>query len=117
MGRLGKADSHMEVLSSGVEPKECRAGWGGEFPEGRSLKEGEKQNETKHVGRRWFLRTYNPACHQTGKIRAVKRIMMAVDEGMHACMLGHISLVQLFATLWAVAHQTTLYTGFSRQEY
>ena len=76
----------MEVLSSGAEPKECRAGWGGEFPEGRSLKEGEKQNETKHVGRRWFLRTYNPACHQTGKIRAVKRIMMAVDEGMHACM-------------------------------
>ena len=28
-----------------------------------------------------------------------------------------VSCVQLFATLWAVAHQTPLSVGFSRQEY
>ena len=33
------------------------------------------------------------------------------------CMLSHISHVQLFATLWAVAHQAPLSMGFSRQEY
>ena len=54
MGQLRKANHPMEVLSSGADPKECRAGWGGEFPEGRSLKEGE--NKTKHVGRRGFIR-------------------------------------------------------------
>ena len=28
-----------------------------------------------------------------------------------------LSCVQLFATLWTVAHQAPLYMGFSRQEY
>ena len=28
-----------------------------------------------------------------------------------------LSLVQLFATPWTVAHQASLYTGFPRQEY
>ena len=32
-------------------------------------------------------------------------------------MLSRFSRVQLFATLWAVAHQTPLSMGFSRQEY
>ena len=36
---------------------------------------------------------------------------------MHACMLSHFSRVQLFATLWTVAHQAPLFMGFSRQEY
>ena len=36
---------------------------------------------------------------------------------MHACMLSHSSRVQLFATLWTVAHQAPLSMGFSRQEY
>ena len=36
---------------------------------------------------------------------------------MHACMLSHFSRVQLFATLWTVAHQDPLSMGFSRQEY
>ena len=31
---------------------------------------------------------------------------------MHVCLL-----VQLFAILWAAAHQTPLSMGFSRQEY
>ena len=36
---------------------------------------------------------------------------------MHACMLSRFSRVQLYATLWTVAHQAPLSTGFSRQEY
>ena len=28
-----------------------------------------------------------------------------------------LNCVQLFATVWAVAHQAPLYMGFSRQEY
>ena len=32
-------------------------------------------------------------------------------------MLSHFSHVQLFATLWTVAHQASLSTGFPRQEY
>ena len=33
------------------------------------------------------------------------------------CMLRYFSCVQLFVTLWAVAHQAPLSMGFSRQEY
>ena len=33
------------------------------------------------------------------------------------CVLSHFSPVQLFATLWTVAHQAPLSIGFSRQEY
>ena len=36
---------------------------------------------------------------------------------MHVCMLSCFSHIQLFATLWTVAHQAPLSTGFSRQEY
>ena len=37
---------------------------------------------------------------------------------LHACMsLICFSCVQLFATLWSVAHQAPLSMGFSRQEY
>ena len=31
--------------------------------------------------------------------------------------LSHLSCVQLFATLWTVAHQALQSMGFSRQEY
>ena len=34
-----------------------------------------------------------------------------------ACILNHFGHVLLFATLWTVAHQTSLSMGFSRQEY
>ena len=34
-----------------------------------------------------------------------------------ACVLSHLSHVQLFATLWAVARQAHLSMGFSRQEH
>ena len=38
---------------------------------------------------------------------------------MHACVcvLSHFRRVQLFMTLWTVAHQVSLSVGFSRQEY
>ena len=32
-------------------------------------------------------------------------------------VLSHFSRVQLFATLWTIAHQAPLSMGFSRQEY
>ena len=36
---------------------------------------------------------------------------------LFACMLSHFSCVQVFATLWTVAHQAPPSMGFSRQEY
>ena len=36
---------------------------------------------------------------------------------LRACMLSHFSCVQLFVTLWTVAHQPPLSMRFSRQEY
>ena len=33
------------------------------------------------------------------------------------CVLSHFSRVQLFVTLWTIAHQAPLSVGFSRQEY
>ena len=35
----------------------------------------------------------------------------------YVCMLSRFSGVQLFVTLWTVAHQAPLSMGFSRQEY
>ena len=35
----------------------------------------------------------------------------------HTCVLSHFSCVQVFATLWTVAHQAPLSMGLSRQEY
>ena len=36
--------------------------------------------------------------------------------GFRACMLKQFSRVQLFVTLWTIAHQVPLSMGFSRQE-
>ena len=36
---------------------------------------------------------------------------------MYACVPSHFSYVQLFETLWTIAHQAPLSMGFSRQEY
>ena len=36
---------------------------------------------------------------------------------LSACMLSYFNHVQLFVTLWSVAHQAPLSKGFSRQEY
>ena len=35
----------------------------------------------------------------------------------YVCMLGHFSHVQLFVTLWTLAHQAPLSMGFTRQKY
>ena len=35
----------------------------------------------------------------------------------HSCMLSRFSHVQLFATVWTLAHQPPMSMGFSRQEY
>ena len=35
---------------------------------------------------------------------------------MRVCVLSHFNRVQLFATLWTVAHHTPLSMGFSRQK-
>ena len=36
---------------------------------------------------------------------------------VYVCVLSHFSHVQLFVTLWTVAHQVPLTMGFSSQEY
>ena len=36
---------------------------------------------------------------------------------MCACILSHLSHVQLFATLWTIVHQVPLSMGFSKWEY
>ena len=36
---------------------------------------------------------------------------------VYVCVLSYFSCVQLFVTLWTIAHQTPLAMGFSRQEY
>ena len=43
--------------------------------------------------------------------------MLQEVKGRFVCMLSHFSHVQLFVTLWTVAHQAPLSMGFSRQEY
>ena len=40
-----------------------------------------------------------------------------IPISLYECMLSHFSRVQLFATLWTVAHQVPLSVGFSRQGY
>ena len=43
--------------------------------------------------------------------------MYIICTCMYVCMLSRFSHVQIFATLWTVAHQAPLSKGFSRQEY
>ena len=42
---------------------------------------------------------------------------LRTSELEHACILSCFSCVQLFATLWAIAHQAPMSMGFSMQEY
>ena len=43
--------------------------------------------------------------------------MIMMQCSLCVCALSHFSRVQLFVTLWTVAHQTPLFVEFSRQEY
>ena len=53
-------------------------------------------------------------------IKSLGNAMLLLCFWNHLCahnpVLSHFSRVQLFATLWTVAHQAPLSTGFSRQE-
>ena len=42
---------------------------------------------------------------------------LSFPSPVHVCMLSDFSVVWLCATPWTAAHQTPLFTGFSRQEY
>ena len=54
-------------------------------------------------------------------IKSLGNAMLLLCFWSHLCahnpVLSHFSRVQLFATLWTVAHQAPLPMGFSRQEY
>ena len=60
----------------------------------------------------------SPSANQAKKTRMVFPlwILLLVCQ-VRACMLNSFSHVQLFGTLWTVAHQAPLSLGFSRQEY
>ena len=47
----------------------------------------------------------------------IKSLQKVGTEGTYACVLCHLSRVQLFATRWTIACQAPLSMGFSRQEY
>ena len=51
----------------------------------------------------------------SGNLHGYKTTISSTDT-IHACVLSHFSRVQLFATLWTIAHQTPLSMGFSGQE-
>ena len=42
--------------------------------------------------------------------------VLSKEPKSRVCVLSHFSRVQLFATLWIVAHQAPLSVGFSRQK-
>ena len=48
---------------------------------------------------------------------ALQGTLRQVETPYIVCMLSHFSCVQLFVTLWIVAHQALLSMGFSRQDY
>ena len=52
-----------------------------------------------------------------GDLKGRKRTDKWTPTMCCVCVLNHFSCVRLFATLWTVAHQGPLSTGFSRQEY
>ena len=52
-----------------------------------------------------------------GRSVLLSLLILLVFISMHECVISRLSCVQFFATLWTVAHQVPLTTGFSRQEY
>ena len=53
---------------------------------------------------------------QESQNNSVVCYISVLPSDLHACTLSHFSRVQLFATLWTIAHQTPLSMGFSGQE-
>ena len=64
---------------------------------------------------RWLTSVIWIPLHQTQE--NLQGVHKAGNTGEYACVHSHFSCVQLFATLWTVAHQAPLSMGFSRQEY
>ena len=50
-------------------------------------------------------------------INIILEVRASTYQFVCACVLSCFSCIQLFATLWSVAHQAPLFMGFSRQEY
>ena len=53
-----------------------------------------------------------------GRTTAIKHYIRSLTQAemvLRMCILSHFSRVQLFATLWTIAHQAPLSMGFSRQ--
>ena len=49
--------------------------------------------------------------------QVLRRVLCLLQFLVRVCVLSHFSRVQLFQTLWTVAHQAPLSRGFCRQEY
>ena len=62
----------------------------------------------KNLGSQWYHGASVSVCVSNAN---------KIPISLYRCMLSHFSRVQLFATLWTVAHQVPLSVGFSRQEY
>ena len=58
-----------------------------------------------------------PGSPVPGILQARTLEWVAFPSPTHACMLSCFSHVLFYATPWTAAHQTPLFTGFSRQEY
>ena len=48
--------------------------------------------------------------------KVTSELELSSDWDSGVCVLSHFSHVQLFATLWTIAHQAFLSVEFSRQE-
>ena len=51
------------------------------------------------------------------KIKLLNNVLNSDSVGSALCVISCFSHVWLFATVWTIAHQVPLSTGFSRQEY
>ena len=54
---------------------------------------------------------------KTFKFYIINRHIFICIQYLYAYVLNHFSCVQLFATIWVVAHQAPMSMEFSRQEY
>ena len=91
------------------------------------------QEKTKGTQRRCHLkpgRTLSPGIESAriwlghpasqtvrNKLLLFKPLSLGYFVMMYYCVLSHFSHVRLLVTLWAVAHQSLLSMGFSRQNY
>ena len=63
----------------------------------------------------WPAMVHGVAC-KTELLSTTQHVYIWIYMCVRACVLSHFSHVQLFATLWTVAHQAPLSMEFSRQE-